>query len=57
MALALPFSSSLGRGISTQLPTGDDFGQYFHLDLFLHGNFPHLNYWLCMVERQVWAEL
>ena len=56
MALTLPFSSSLGRGISTQLPTGDYFGQYFHLDLSLHGNFPYLNYWLCMVELQEWAE-
>lgn len=57
MALILPFSSSLGREISAQLHTGVYFGQYFHLDLFLHGNFPHLDYWLCVVELQERAEL
>lgn len=57
MALILPFSYSLGREISAQLHTGVYFGQYFHLDLFLHGNFPHLDYWLCVVELQEQAEL
>ena len=50
MALILPSSSSLGREISAQLRTGVYFGQHFHLDLFLHGNLPHLDYWLRMVE-------
>lgn len=57
MALTLPFSSSLGRGISAQPRTDDYFRQYLHLELVLHGNFPHLDYRLCMAEFQEWAEL
>lgn len=55
MGLTLPFSSTLGRGISAQPCTDDYFRQYFHLQLVLYGNFPYLDYWLCMAKFQEWA--